>query len=99
MSASAIFSLGMGLLALAAPGFAANAYVDPAVCARCHADKARTFAQTGMGRSFYKLTPQTAIEDFKSGVSFHHAASDTYFNVLERGGKYFQRRWQTGFDG
>jgi predicted CXXCH cytochrome family protein len=95
----AILSIGIGLFTMAAPAFAANAYIDPAVCARCHADKARGFAQTGMGRSFYKLSPDTAIEDFKSGLPFHHAASNTYFNVLERDGKYFQRRWQIGFDG
>ena len=99
MRARAIFSIGIVILTFAAPAFAANAYIDTAVCARCHADRARTFAQTGMARSFYKLTPQTAIEDFKSGLPFHHQASDTYFNVLERGGKYFQRRWQIGFDG
>jgi Tfp pilus assembly protein PilF len=98
MRARAIFPIGIGLLTLAAPVFAANAYIDSAVCARCHADKARSYAQTGMGRSFYKLTPQTAVEDFKSGLPFHHAASGTYFNVLEREGKYFQRRWQIGFD-
>jgi Flp pilus assembly protein TadD len=45
------------------------------------------------------MTPDAAVEDFKSGLPFHHAASDTYFNVLERDGKYFQRRWQIGFDG
>ena len=56
-------------------------------------------ARPGMGRSFYRLTAETAVEDFKSGLPFHHPASDTYFNVLVRGGKYFQRRWQIGFDG
>jgi predicted CXXCH cytochrome family protein len=99
MRAPAILSISIGLVTLPAPALAANAYVDPAVCARCHADKARTYSQTGMGRSFYRLTPQTAIEDFKSGLPFHHAASDAYFNVFERDGKYFQRRWQIGFDG
>jgi predicted CXXCH cytochrome family protein len=91
--------MGIAVFALAAPALAANAYVDPAICARCHADKARTYSQTGMGRSFYRLTAETAVEDFKSGLPFHHEASDTYFNVLAHDGKYFQRRWQIGFDG
>ncbi len=78
---------------------AANTYVDPALCAQCHAGKARTYSQTGMARAFYRMTPEKAVEDFKSGLPFHHAASDTYFNMFERGGKYFQRRWQVGFDG
>ena len=77
----------------------ANIAVDAAVCAECHADKARTYRQTGMGRSFYRLTSETAVEDFKSGLPFYNAASGTYFNVFERGGKYIERRWQIGFDG
>lgn len=77
----------------------ANAYVNPAVCAQCHAEKARTYSQTGMGQSFYRMTAEKAVENFKSGLPFHHSASDTYFNVFERDGKYFQRRWQLGFDG
>jgi tetratricopeptide (TPR) repeat protein len=77
----------------------ANAYVDPAVCGKCHPAKARTYSQTGMGRAFYKMTADKAAEDFKSGLPFYHQPSDTYFNVFERGGKYFQRRWQIGFDG
>ena len=77
----------------------ANSYIDPGTCVQCHAAKARTYAQTGMGRAFYRMTPQKAVEDFKSGLPFHHQASDTWFNIFERGGKYFQRRWQTGFDG
>lgn len=76
-----------------------NAYVDPAVCGQCHTEKARTYSQTGMGRSFYRMTAEHAVEDFKSGLPFHHSASDTYFAVFEGGAKYFQRRWQVGFDG
>jgi Flp pilus assembly protein TadD len=83
----------------AAPAMAANAYVDPAVCGQCHADKARTYRQTGMGRSFYPLTAETAVEDFTSGLPFYHPASETYFTMVARAGKYFQRRWQIGFDG
>ena len=77
---------------------AANAYVNPALCGQCHPDKARTYSQTGMGRSFYRMTADHAVENFKSGLPFYHPASDTYFSVFERGGKYFQRRWQVGFD-
>jgi tetratricopeptide (TPR) repeat protein len=96
----AILSIGVGLIAgPAARAAAGNAYVDPAVCGQCHADKAGTYRQTGMGRSFYRLTSETAVEDFTSGLPFHHPASDTWFNMLVRGGKYFQRRWQIGFDG
>jgi len=97
--AVAIFSIAIGVGAPAARAAAGNAYVDPAVCGQCHAGKARTYRQTGMGRSFYRLTAETAVEDFKSGLPFYHPASDTWFNMLVRGGKYLQRRWQIGFDG
>ena len=32
-------------------------------------------------------------------ASFYHAASGTYFRILQRGGKFYQRRWQKGGDG
>jgi predicted CXXCH cytochrome family protein len=76
-----------------------NGYVDSALCSQCHAGKARTYSQTGMGRSFSRMTAEKAVEDFKSGLPFYHTASDSYFNVFERGGEYFHRRWQVGFDG
>ena len=41
-----------------------NGYVDPALCAACHGDIAGHFRQTGMGRSFYQLKPENAVEDF-----------------------------------
>jgi len=78
---------------------AGNQYVDPALCGQCHAEIAANSRKTGMGRSFYQLEPANAIEDFTPGKPFYHEASDCYFAMIERGGKYFQRRWQKGFDG
>jgi len=76
-----------------------NRYVDPALCARCHREIANNFRKTGMGRSFYRLQPANAIEDFTPGRPFYHEASGSYFAMIGRGGKYYQRRWQKGFDG
>jgi predicted CXXCH cytochrome family protein len=76
-----------------------NRYVNPAECARCHAVIAEAYRQTGMGRSFSRLNSANAIEDFTPGKPFYHEASDSYFAMLERGGAYYQRRWQKGFDG
>ena len=76
-----------------------NQYVDPALCARCHAEVANNFRKTGMGRSFYRLSSANAIEDFTPGKTFYHQASGSYFAMIERAGKYYQRRWQKGFDG
>src|SRR6266446_3809674 len=30
---------------------------------------------------------------------YYHQASNTYFTMFEQSGKYYQRRYQTGFDG
>jgi len=96
LSRIAIATLGLASAAAVAAQ-STNNYVDTALCAACHTDIAASFAKTGMGNSFYRLQPQTAIEKF--GKPFYHAASDTWLEMIERGGKYYQRRWQVGFDG
>ncbi|MDR3703638.1 MAG: tetratricopeptide repeat protein [Candidatus Sulfopaludibacter sp.] len=73
----------------------ANAYIDPALCAPCHAKIASSYRKTGMGRSFSSVAPGAIAP----GKPFYHAASESYFATIERGGKYYQRRWQVGFDG
>ena len=83
--------------AAASATHATNKYVDAALCAACHAEIASSYRKTGMGRSFYKLQASNAVEDF--GKPFYHAASETYLVMVERDGKYYQRRWQKGFDG
>jgi hypothetical protein len=77
----------------------ANNYVDAALCAQCHAEIANSFRKTGMGRSFYRLPAGVPAVDLISGKPFYHAASDNYFATTARGGRYYQRRWQIGFDG
>jgi predicted CXXCH cytochrome family protein len=47
-----------------------------------------------MARSFYLL----AAESVKP-TTFYHKASDSYFTMAERDGRYYQRRYQIGFDG
>jgi predicted CXXCH cytochrome family protein len=73
-----------------------NAYVDAAVCADCHGEIAASYRKTGMGRSFYRVRPEDMIP---SGKPFYHKASASYFEMVSRDGKYYQRRWQIGFDG
>jgi len=83
-----------------APGpIAANHYIDSVICSNCHGAIAESFRKTGMGRSFSRILPQNALENFTSAKPFYHRASDTYFSMIQRGGETFQRRWQIGFDG
>lgn len=77
----------------------AGAYVDSAVCAQCHAAVAATYKKTGMGRSFRKITSETDLEATVPATPFFHSASGSYFSMVFRDGVWFQRRWQTGFDG
>jgi predicted CXXCH cytochrome family protein len=79
------------------PAQTANLYADPAKCALCHAEIAKNYARTGMGRSFSKVDARS-VESFP-GKPFYHQASDSYFSMIERDGKTFQRRWQIGFNG
>jgi Flp pilus assembly protein TadD len=95
----AVFAIGAALLALAAfTGVAASqqtpAYANPAECATCHAAIARTYAQTGMARSFRSMEPGGAVAG-----SFDHPPSGALFQIIPRAGRYAQRRSQKGYRG
>ncbi len=58
-------------------------------CAVCHREISESYKSTGMGRSFSLPSAATV----GSGANYH-APSASHFNVVERGGQYFQRRHQ-----
>ncbi len=76
------------------PPAAENAYVDPSACAGCHQKIAETYRRTGMGRAFYVPKPED-----QAAATFYHKASDRYYTMLRRDGRYYQRRHQIGYDG
>jgi predicted CXXCH cytochrome family protein len=76
-----------------------DGYVDPAACNECHADVAETYQHTGMARTFHRPSEQSMIEDFKRANRFVHKASGLTYTMIERDGKFFQRRSAAGFDG
>jgi predicted CXXCH cytochrome family protein len=49
-----------------------------------------------MARSFARPQPSNTIEDYAKKNTYHHQASRSYFTMVQRGGKYFQRRHQLG---
>lgn len=51
-----------------------------------------------MGRSFFRPAQDNTIEDFEHGT-FYHAKSRTWFEMVRRGDRYFQRRYQIDVDG
>jgi predicted CXXCH cytochrome family protein len=52
-----------------------------------------------MARSFRRVQAGKEIDGLSPGKPYHHAASDSFFEMVQRDGAWFQRRWQTGFDG
>ncbi|MCC6538398.1 MAG: hypothetical protein IT162_12655, partial [Bryobacterales bacterium] len=67
-------------------------YALPQTCAGCHAGIWETYRRTGMGRSFSGPTIANTLANWKG--SYYHAPSDSYFTMLRRGGRFFQRRHQ-----
>jgi tetratricopeptide (TPR) repeat protein len=78
---------------------AAAQYADSATCVQCHADEAAGYARTGMAHSFYLPTAQTTVDNPAKERQFYHAASDTYYELTQHDGKFYEHRWQKGFDG
>jgi tetratricopeptide (TPR) repeat protein len=76
-----------------------SGYVNSATCAGCHRDIAKTYRLTGMGRSFYRPSAKNTVEDYKVHNTLYNRASDRYYAMLERGGEWYQRRYQIGFGG
>ena len=70
-------------------------YVDGAVCAGCHAEIAATYAETGMGRSFYRVTPET-MAHLGDERSFRHERSGREYVIREEDGRYYLRREEIG---
>jgi predicted CXXCH cytochrome family protein len=64
------------------------------ICAGCHRAIWETYRGTGMGRSFQSASQENTIEDFTDRNTYYHQPSDSYFTMLRRDGKYYQRRYQ-----
>ncbi|MBV9505470.1 MAG: hypothetical protein JO323_10775, partial [Acidobacteriia bacterium] len=74
-------------------------YIDSSLCAGCHASIWATYRRTGMARSFYRPTAETTVGFTTKNPTYYHKASDSYFTVFERDGRFYQQRYQIGFDG
>jgi len=75
-----------------------QAYAAPKSCVQCHATEAAGYATTGMARAFYRPQAKDTVDAPARDRQFFHASSSTYYNMTEHDGKYYQRRWQQGFD-
>src|ERR1043166_4519372 len=66
-------------------------------CAACHRSIWETYRRTGMGRSFYRPSPENTVAN--ESHTFYHQPSDSYFTMLRRDGKFYQRRHQIDPEG
>jgi Tfp pilus assembly protein PilF len=87
----------MGMLALVA-AVVMSGYADDAVCANCHADRAKTYVHVGMAQSFMRPGAAVFIEDF-AAPPFFHERSRQYFEMRRRGAAIIFRRYQLAADG
>jgi tetratricopeptide (TPR) repeat protein len=78
---------------------ASQGYVNSKLCFGCHAAIFKTYRETGMAKSFGRPRPENTVENYTNNNHFYHAPSNTYFEMIRRGGDYFQLRYQIGFEG
>jgi Flp pilus assembly protein TadD len=74
-------------------------YIDPQVCSTCHGDIAASFHRAGMGRSLYRPAASNRIEDYTRKNAIYNRRSDSYYTVVQRGGAFYQQRYQLDPDG
>lgn len=80
------------------PVRAVSDYVDPKLCAGCHAAIWKTYQTTGMGRSFFRAVAGS-VPELESPAALQHEASGLIYQFDKKDTRYVLRRWETGFDG
>ena len=69
------------------------------VCQSCHAEIYESYGQVAMARSFYRPSADNVIEDYTRENHFHHAPSNRHYRMIQREGRFFQRRYRLDADG
>ncbi len=64
-------------------------YVGMEACASCHADKAATYEQSQMGRSWEPATRANSAADFDNALPVYDPHLDLYYQALARGDSLF----------
>ena len=74
-------------------------YVDPQLCQPCHSDIYDSYQKVAMGRSFYRPSRENVIEDYSLDNHFYHELSNRHYRMVQRGGRFYQRRYQLDVQG
>ena len=72
---------------------------DSQVCQSCHAEIYRSYGEMAMARSFYRPSPDNLIEDYTRENHFYHAPSNRHYRMVQREGRFYQRRHQLDAEG
>ena len=70
----------------------AEGYVGQQACRACHKEIYDSYQTIGMARSFFRPSLENVIEDYEENNSFFHEKSGFYYTMLERDGRFYQRR-------
>lgn len=76
----------------------ASAYVGDAACADCHAEAYDGYQSHGMAQSYYRLTPERAVEAFPSPAIAHESSGFVY-RAFREDGRFYQEEYRLGPDG
>ena len=68
-------------------------YLGQKVCGTCHREIYESFQKHGMGRSLSRPTPDNVIEDYQRNNTFFHRKTGFYYEMVQRDGRFFQRRY------
>ncbi|MSO23109.1 MAG: tetratricopeptide repeat protein [Acidobacteria bacterium] len=69
-------------------------YLDAQICQTCHAEIHQTYRQSGMARSLYRPTNKNVVEDYSTNNHLFHALSNRHYEMVQRNGGFYQRRYQ-----
>ena len=71
-----------------------NSPLSSQVCQSCHPEIYRSYGEVAMARSFYRPSPDNVIEDYTRENHFHHTPSNRHYRMIQREGRFYQRRYQ-----
>ncbi len=74
-------------------------YTGPDSCRPCHAEIAETFAHTGMGRAWYRMSRAVAVEDFSGRNEIEIPGTRLRYRMVGRDGRYWMRQFVLGSTG
>ena len=97
--AACIILVGQDAVYQASREDAAPQYLDPQTCQPCHAEIYRSYREVAMGRSFYRPSAGNVIEDYTADNHLFHAPSNRHYRMVQRNGKFYQRRYQLNAQG